>query len=211
METETLDLKKAGREDRPKSPTKQVSYKTHKTEASIWNDIKKRCYNKKCWAYKYYGLRGVTVDERWLGKMGFRNFVEDMGRRPPGHTLDRIESSGNYCKSNCRWATWEVQNNNKSSIVKFEVDGEMLSLAQVSRKHKVNINYLKRGLSKGMGIKEALFRTPTRAFTKKPDPQKVIDCHKTGMSIYAVSKKFGVTHKVIKRLIDINSQQKQKT
>lgn len=60
-----------------------------------------------------YADRGITVCERWLGKDGFANFLSDMGERPAGMTLDRVNNDGNYEPSNCRWATSSQQQRNK--------------------------------------------------------------------------------------------------
>ena len=66
-----------------------------------------RCHNSSFPKYYDYGGRGITVCDRW--RNSFDNFVEDMGDRPDGHTLDRINISGNYEPSNCRWANWHQQ------------------------------------------------------------------------------------------------------
>lgn len=78
-----------------------------------WQDMKARCYRKNAKDYNRYGGRGVTICERWLGYNGFWNFVEDMGERPDGYTLDRIDTNGNYEPSNCRWASKHQQQANR--------------------------------------------------------------------------------------------------
>jgi hypothetical protein len=70
----------------------------------------RRCYGKKTQFYKIYGGRGITVCKEWHD---FRNFFKDMGKRPKNKTLDRIDPDGNYCPSNCRWATALQQARNK--------------------------------------------------------------------------------------------------
>jgi hypothetical protein len=77
----------------------------------IWDGMKTRCYNNNHMNYKNYGGRGIKVCDRWLNS--YENFAKDMGDRPEGMTLDRIDVNGNYEPSNCRWSTWEEQNNNK--------------------------------------------------------------------------------------------------
>lgn len=76
----------------------------------IWAGMIQRCSNIGAPSYKLYGGRGITYDPRWER---FENFYEDMGDRPEGMSLDRIDVNGNYCKENCRWATAGVQNFNK--------------------------------------------------------------------------------------------------
>lgn len=104
--------KPRGRPADPNSLSRQVEYKIHQT-------MKARCTNPNFTNYHNYGGRGITVCERWLGNDGFKNFYQDMGKRPEGrtgnrpkYTLERRDNNLGYSKENCYWATWEQQNNN---------------------------------------------------------------------------------------------------
>jgi len=70
----------------------------------------KRCYQPLQDNYPQYGGRGITVCERWHK---FANFLADMGERPEGKTLDRIDNEGHYEPANCRWATYQLQRHNQ--------------------------------------------------------------------------------------------------
>jgi hypothetical protein len=79
----------------------------------IWCGILRRCYCPKAGEYVDYGGRGIKVSRRWQGKNGVIAFVKDVGKRPKNHTLDRINNDGNYEPGNVRWATAEMQANNR--------------------------------------------------------------------------------------------------
>lgn len=78
-----------------------------------WTAMNARCTYPSQPQYADYGGRGIRVCEQWKGRGGFDNFLADMGERPDGTTLDRIDPDGNYEPSNCRWATPSEQAANK--------------------------------------------------------------------------------------------------
>lgn len=75
-----------------------------------WRDMILRCTYPKSNRYEYYGGRGIIICERWLS---FPNFLADMGERPPGHSIERINVNGNYEPSNCKWIPRAEQSKNR--------------------------------------------------------------------------------------------------
>jgi hypothetical protein len=85
-----------------------------------WIAMKSRCYNPNSFGYEYYGGRGIKVCDKWLE---FKGFYEDMGERPEGHTLDRIDNDSDYELSNCRWVSRQAQAINRRCRNKFGYKG----------------------------------------------------------------------------------------
>src|SRR2546427_1038477 len=79
-----------------------------------WYSLTARCTNPNTPDYPRYGGRGITVCERW--REDFRNFLADMGERPAGTSIDRINNDGNYEPGNCRWATRSGQMRNRRDV-----------------------------------------------------------------------------------------------
>jgi hypothetical protein len=76
-----------------------------------WQGMLQRCYDPNNIAYERYGGRGIRVCKRW--RHSFENFLADVGERPPGHSIDRINNSGNYKPGNVKWSTPKEQANNR--------------------------------------------------------------------------------------------------
>jgi hypothetical protein len=85
---------------------------------SSWMAMKYRCNDPNNASYCYYGARGIKVCERWLDS--YANFLSDMGHKPHGCSLDRIDSDGNYDPLNCRWATFKEQARNRRTRAKVD-------------------------------------------------------------------------------------------
>jgi len=103
-------------------------------EYRIWKAMRERC---RFSPHPQYGGRGIDVCDRWFDS--FEAFLADMGKRPTDqHTLERIDCDGNYEPSNCKWATWIEQNNNKRGIRKVTLNGEADTIANWCRRLGIN-------------------------------------------------------------------------
>lgn len=118
-----------------------------------WQHMIDRCCNNSNPSYKDYGARGITICERWSL---FDNFLDDMGVKPEGKTIDRIENDGNYCPENCQWSDKTAQANNRRSSRIITHNGESLTLAQFARKFNISIGTLWYRLKSGWPMDRAL-------------------------------------------------------
>ena len=121
---------------------------SHTSTHRLWAGAIQRCQNPNHPSYRRYGGRGITFCDRW---MVFENFLQDMGERPKGLLLERIDNNKGYSPENCRWATIKDQCNNRSSSRLIETSRGMLSIQQIADIAGVGygaiINRIRRGSS----------------------------------------------------------------
>lgn len=110
-----------------------------------WTAMKTRCNNKAAASWPDYGGRGIKVCERWMHS--FENFLADMGEKPRGMTLDRINNDGNYEPGNCRWATASEQVTNRRATHLITYGGETMCLAFWARRFGVYESTLRRRIA----------------------------------------------------------------
>jgi hypothetical protein len=91
--------------------------RSHEQVYKVWFAMKDRCRNPRNYQWKNYGGRGISYDPRWEK---FENFIADMGERPRGLTLERIDNNKGYCKANCKWATPKEQSANRRICGSYE-------------------------------------------------------------------------------------------
>ena len=135
--------------------------KSYTKTMTTWSEMKRRCYKEDRIDYKNYGGRGITICDRWLhgdgNKTGFHCFLEDMGDRPDGMTIDRINHDGDYEPSNCRWATNIEQMNNRQDSRFIEYKGERMTMANAARRFNVPYRSIyNRVVLKGMNPEDVI-------------------------------------------------------
>jgi hypothetical protein len=127
----------------------------------IWIAMNSRCTNPNLKEYPNYGGRGIKVCERWKS---FENFIADMGVRPDGYSIDRINNDGDYEPSNCRWATTKQQLNNRRNSRILELNGERKTVAEWADHLGVKYDLIRNRVDRyGWSIERAL-TTPAKTF-----------------------------------------------
>lgn len=100
----------------------------------IWQGIRTRCENPRSKSFRRYGGRGIRLCEQWHDVTAF---AADMGERPPGMSVERIDNDGNYSPENCRWATRREQQNNIRTNTKLTYRGARRTVAEWSRELEI--------------------------------------------------------------------------
>lgn len=118
-----------------------------------WKAMLTRCRNHNFPGFYKHGGRGIEVCDRWLK---FENFLSDMGERPEGMTLDRIDNNGDYEPGNCRWATPEEQNLNTRQNHRLSFGGESLTISEWSKRFGFKRGVLESRIRRGWSVDRAL-------------------------------------------------------
>lgn len=122
-------------------------------EYNTWSSMIARCLKPQSTTYHKYGGRGITVCERWKD---IHNFIEDMGPRPKGTSIERINNNGNYEPGNCRWATSTEQGRNKRNNNLITAFGETHTASYWAEKLGTNKNLVYVRIRQGFSPEEAV-------------------------------------------------------
>lgn len=152
----------------------------------------RRCYAPAHDKFAIYGGRGITVCAAW--QQDFWAFVRDMGERPEGKTLDRIDVNGNYEPGNCRWATPREQANNQRNTKRLRVGGDVLSVSDACAKLKLSKEAAKKGAALGLEpYKSVAYAAVVRALWKKQDKGERVDWGKAVLYVPQAIEKLSLS------------------
>lgn len=115
----------------------------HSSTYESWKNMKGRCCNPNNQRFAYYGGRGIKVCDRW---QKFENFYADMGEKPEGMTIERIDNNKGYSPENCCYATYKEQNRNQRTNRMITYFGETKCLAEWAEELSINYNTLQNRL-----------------------------------------------------------------
>ena len=131
---------------------------TRTPERQAWVNMLQRCESQSSASYSRYGGRGITVCDRWRS---FENFLADMGERPSGASLDRIDLDAGYTPSNCRWASRKRQARNTARTHWVTLGGAKRSFMDWCDEYGINPKTVRKRLQLGWDV-ECAFTTPVR-------------------------------------------------
>ena len=129
----------------------------------LWRGIQDRCYNPNDIHYEMYGARGIYMDDKWRNSFeAFASYISDnLGPRPPGYTLDRIDNEGPYAPGNVRWATPKQQATNRRNSIYVEWREKTIPLSDAARETGIPYGVVFVRLKRGWPLEQALM-TPVR-------------------------------------------------
>ena len=132
---------------------------------NTWQNIKSRCSNKNRSDFERYGGRGIYVCDRWQNS--FINFYNDMGNKPEGLTIERVDNNGPYSPDNCIWANRTAQNNNKRNNHIITIGGETKNLNQWIMFYGIATPTFKNRVKRGWSVIDAVSKPINHKHTPK--------------------------------------------
>lgn len=180
-----------------KETTRRIGSATRKhkvgleREREAWASIKQRCLNPKCHGYRNYGGRGITVCDEW--KDSFQAFYRDMGPRPTGTSIERIDNSAGYFKENCCWAGKKRQARNRRTNLSIEWQGKQRTLAELCELQGLNYQTVYARITRhGMPIEQALDQTIGCYFRDNNPRNRYLEYNGESKQMKEWAKQFGM-------------------
>jgi hypothetical protein len=133
--------------------------RTKHTLYPTWCAMRARCLLPDSQYWKYYGARGITICDEWSD---FWRFVSDMGPRPDGYTVERIDNDGPYSKDNCRWASRKEQMRNRRNTVRVTIDGTEYLACDLSDQSGLKSDTIIERAAAGLSFEEVMAPEPRR-------------------------------------------------
>ena len=176
------------------------SYKQSKTYKT-WLSMKSRCFNKNTISWHNYGGRGITVCKKWT--TSFESFLKDMGEKPEGKSLERINVNGDYKPSNCKWATNVEQGNNRrnNSIIFYK--GESKTVTEWSRITGIQRSSIYSRLRNNWDIEKALTTKPIKKGSPKIKSRKTYTFNEKTQNLARWSEELGIKEFNLRNRIEV--------
>lgn len=143
----------SGHNSRYQNPRQTHGHSKRSPTYICWQNMRRRCSDPKTDAWPRYGGRGIKVCDRW---QSFENFLSDMGVKPKGKTLERINNNSDYEPGNCKWATVKQQSNNRSTTRVLTAFGQSQTIPDWSAKTGIPAKLIRQRLSYGWASERAV-------------------------------------------------------
>lgn len=178
-----------------------------------WLAMMSRCSEHSKDTRPNYAGQGISVCKRWAES--FENFLLDMGERPEGSSIERIDSTGNYEQGNCKWATSKDQARNKKTTLFVDICGEKLCLKDASEKYGVSASTIYRRYHNGLRGSDLIYEKNRNRFVtcekkasskiSRDDAVSIIESVRCGASQASMAKQYGLSQSSISAIVNGNT------